>query len=188
MEFPHSWPKVVYSVKNSANFDDVGNQEKKAMLQILMIVQSAVDGYNVCIFANGQTCSGKTFIKFASENNPGLTPLATSELFKILKRDGNKFSFSLKAYMLELYQDTLVDLLLPKQAKRSNVEIKKTRRECKFKLSQTWKKLITHLRMFSPVVDSFLKGLLALTAGLGEKAQEILEESVPPTSEALRPS
>ncbi|KAI3798704.1 hypothetical protein L1987_33982 [Smallanthus sonchifolius] len=89
------------------------------------LVQSAVDGYNVCIFAYGQTGSGKTFTIYGSENNPGLTPLATSELFKILKRDGNKFSFSLKAYMLELYQDTLVDLLLPKQAKRSKLEIKK---------------------------------------------------------------
>ncbi|KAK1410608.1 hypothetical protein QVD17_37145 [Tagetes erecta] len=89
------------------------------------LVQSAVDGYNVCIFAYGQTGSGKTFTIYGSDNNPGLTPLATSELFKILKRDGNKFSFSLKAYMLELYQDTLVDLLLPKQAKRSKLEIKK---------------------------------------------------------------
>lgn len=89
------------------------------------LVQSAVDGYNVCIFAYGQTGSGKTFTIYGSDSNPGLTPLATSELFKILKRDRNKFNFSLKAYMLELYQDTLVDLLISKQAKRSKLEIKK---------------------------------------------------------------
>lgn len=89
------------------------------------LVQSAVDGYNVCIFAYGQTGSGKTFTIYGSDSNPGLTPLATSELFKILKRDRNKFSFSLKAYMVELYQDTLVDLLLPKQAKRLKLDIKK---------------------------------------------------------------
>nr|XP_043631561.1 kinesin-like protein KIN-14E [Erigeron canadensis]XP_043631562.1 kinesin-like protein KIN-14E [Erigeron canadensis] len=89
------------------------------------LVQSAVDGYNVCIFAYGQTGSGKTFTIYGSDNNPGLTPLATSELFKVLKRDRNKFNFSLKAYMLELYQDTLVDLLIPRQAKRSKLEIKK---------------------------------------------------------------
>ncbi|CAH2042982.1 unnamed protein product [Thlaspi arvense] len=80
--------------------------------------KSAVDGYNVCIFAYGQTGSGKTFTIYGHENNPGLTPRATKELFKILKRDSNRFSFSLKAYMVELYQDTLVDLLLPKTAKR----------------------------------------------------------------------
>ncbi|KAK4789906.1 hypothetical protein SAY86_017210 [Trapa natans] len=89
------------------------------------LVQSAVDGFNVCIFAYGQTGSGKTFTICGSENNPGLTPRATNELFKILKRDSNKFSFSLKAYMVELYQDTLVDLLLPKNGKRLKLDIKK---------------------------------------------------------------
>ncbi|KAM3390190.1 hypothetical protein ACQJBY_012024 [Aegilops geniculata] len=89
------------------------------------LVQSAVDGYNVCIFAYGQTGSGKTFTIYGSDNNPGLTPRATSELFRVIKRDGNKYSFSLKAYMVELYQDNLVDLLLPKNAMRQKLEIKK---------------------------------------------------------------
>ncbi|KAK9678681.1 hypothetical protein RND81_11G227100 [Saponaria officinalis] len=89
------------------------------------LVQSAVDGYNVCIFAYGQTGSGKTYTIYGNERNPGLTPRATSELFKILNRDNKKFSFSLKTYMLELYQDTLVDLLLPKNAKRLKLDVKK---------------------------------------------------------------
>ncbi|KAJ0234386.1 Kinesin-like protein KIN-14E [Hirschfeldia incana] len=89
------------------------------------LIQSAVDGYNVCIFAYGQTGSGKTFTIYGHENNPGLTPRATKELFKILKRDSKRFSFSLKAYMVELYQDTLVDLLLPKSARRLKLDIKK---------------------------------------------------------------
>ncbi|KAK2657716.1 hypothetical protein Ddye_010768 [Dipteronia dyeriana] len=89
------------------------------------LVQSAVDGYNVCIFAYGQTGSGKTFTIYGSESNPGITPRAIAELFRILKRDGNKYSFSLKAYMVELYQDTLVDLLLPRNAKRLKLDIKK---------------------------------------------------------------
>ncbi|CAK9139640.1 unnamed protein product [Ilex paraguariensis] len=89
------------------------------------LVQSAIDGYNVCIFAYGQTGSGKTFTIYGSDNDPGLTLRATFELFKIQKRDSKKFSFSLKAYVVELYQDTLVDLLLPKQAKRTKLDIKK---------------------------------------------------------------
>ncbi|XP_020265436.1 kinesin-like protein KIN-14I [Asparagus officinalis] len=89
------------------------------------LIQSAIDGYNVCIFAYGQTGSGKTFTIYGSENNPGLTPKATAELFKVMKRDNSKYSFALKAYMVELYQDNLVDLLLPKNAKRLKLEIKK---------------------------------------------------------------
>ncbi|XP_044509281.1 kinesin-like protein KIN-14E isoform X1 [Mangifera indica] len=89
------------------------------------LVQSAVDGYNVCIFAYGQTGSGKTFTIYGSDVNPGITPRAITELFRILKRDSNKFSFSLKAYMVELYQDTLIDLLLPRNAKRLKLDIKK---------------------------------------------------------------
>lgn len=60
------------------------------------LVQSAVDGFNVCIFAYGQTGSGKTFTIYGTESDPGLTPRATSELFYIIRRDSNKFSFSLK--------------------------------------------------------------------------------------------
>ncbi|KAF6160903.1 hypothetical protein GIB67_025438 [Kingdonia uniflora] len=105
-------------------FDGTASQEE-VFEDTKYLVQSAADGYNVCIFAYGQTGSGKTFTIYGSDSNPGLTPRATTELFKILKRDSNKFSFSLKVYMVELYQDTLVDLLLPKNAKRLKLEIKK---------------------------------------------------------------
>ncbi|XP_077216389.1 kinesin-like calmodulin-binding protein (ZWICHEL) [Tasmannia lanceolata] len=104
---------------------DSGASQEDVFEDTKYLVQSAVDGYNVCIFAYGQTGSGKTFTIYGSEGNPGLTPRATSELFKVLRRDSNKFSFSLKAYIVELYQDTLVDLLLPKNAKRMKLEIKK---------------------------------------------------------------
>ncbi|XP_071735356.1 kinesin-like protein KIN-14E isoform X1 [Rutidosis leptorrhynchoides] len=104
---------------------DGGATQEDVFNDTRYLVQSAVDGYNVCIFAYGQTGSGKTFTIYGSDKNPGLTPLATSELFKILRRNSNKFNFSLKAYMLELYQDTLVDLLASKQAKRAKLEIKK---------------------------------------------------------------
>ncbi|XVE87578.1 hypothetical protein DITRI_Ditri18aG0128700 [Diplodiscus trichospermus] len=105
-------------------FDDNATQED-VFEDTRYLVQSAVDGYNVCIFAYGQTGSGKTYTIYGSDSNPGLTPRAIAELFKILRRDSNKFSFSLKAYMVELYQDTLVDLLLPKNAKRLKLDIKK---------------------------------------------------------------
>ncbi|XP_062227043.1 kinesin-like protein KIN-14I [Phragmites australis] len=104
---------------------DASTTQEEVFEDTKYLVQSAVDGYNVCIFAYGQTGSGKTFTIYGSDNNPGLTPRATSELFRVIKRDGNKYSFSLKAYMVELYQDNLVDLLLHKNAKPQKLEIKK---------------------------------------------------------------
>uniref|UniRef100_A0A7S0R8D5 Kinesin-like protein n=1 Tax=Pyramimonas obovata TaxID=1411642 RepID=A0A7S0R8D5_9CHLO len=89
------------------------------------LVQSAVDGYNVCIFAYGQTGSGKTHTINGSGENPGLTPRAVKELFKVVQRDSNKFSFSITCYMVELYQDNLSDLLVNKDADRPKLEIKK---------------------------------------------------------------
>ncbi|EAZ32332.1 hypothetical protein OsJ_16543 [Oryza sativa Japonica Group] len=104
---------------------DANTTQEEVFEDTKYLVQSAVDGYNVCIFAYGQTGSGKTFTIYGSENNPGLTPRATSELFRVIKRDGHKYSFSLKAYMVELYQDNLVDLLLAKNATHQKLEIKK---------------------------------------------------------------
>ncbi|GBG74715.1 hypothetical protein CBR_g19121 [Chara braunii] len=81
--------------------------------------------YNVSIFIYGQTSSGKTFTIYDGQDRPGLTPSAIKELFRCLKRHNNKFSFAVKVYMLELYQDTLKDLLLPKNNKRQKLDIKK---------------------------------------------------------------
>ncbi|AQK47034.1 Kinesin-like calmodulin-binding protein [Zea mays] len=75
---------------------DANTSQEEIFEDTKYLVQSAVDGYNVCIFAYGQTGSGKTFTIYGSDNNPGLTPRATSELFRVIKRDGNKYSFSLK--------------------------------------------------------------------------------------------
>ncbi|KAL7223648.1 hypothetical protein ACSBR1_025158 [Camellia fascicularis] len=120
----HQWKDDIKQHLYDHVFDGIATQED-VFEDTRYLVQSAVDGYNVCIFAYGQTGSGKTFTIYGSEDNPGLTPRATFELFKILNRDSNKFSFCLKVYMVELYQDTLVDLLLPKFARRLKLDIKK---------------------------------------------------------------
>ena len=79
-------------------------------------MQSAVDGYNVCIFAYGQTGSGKTHTIYGSPSAPGLAPRGIAELFRVVRRDSAKFSFAVSAYVLELYQDSLSDLLTPTPA------------------------------------------------------------------------
>ena len=46
------------------------------------LVQSALDGYNVCILAYGQTGAGKTYTMYGNPEMPGVAPRAMSELFR----------------------------------------------------------------------------------------------------------
>jgi len=91
------------------------------------LVQSALDGYNVVVFAYGQTGSGKTFTVAGSEQEPGLTPRALRELCRLTTAAAARASVTLRASMLELYQDVLVDLLLPEARgmERPRLDIKK---------------------------------------------------------------
>ncbi|KAL4087844.1 hypothetical protein PRIC1_012275 [Phytophthora ramorum] len=74
------------------------------------LLQSAVDGYNVCIFAYGQTGSGKTFTMTGVERDPGLSPRTIHHLFALADEVKANFAVSFQATMLELYNDTLIDL------------------------------------------------------------------------------
>ncbi|KAL2609200.1 hypothetical protein R1flu_027773 [Riccia fluitans] len=125
----HPWKDEKKQHQFDHVFDETTTQEQ-IFEDTKYLVQSAIDGYNVCIFAYGQTGSGKTFTIYGNDANPGITPRATGEVFNILKRDANKFSFSVKVYMLEIYQDSLVDLLVASGggrigAKPRKLEIKK---------------------------------------------------------------
>jgi len=75
------------------------------------LVQSAVDGYNVTMFAYGQTGAGKTFTMYGAPGQEGTAPRTIQELFRITERDGGRFNFTIMASMLELYRNDLVDLL-----------------------------------------------------------------------------
>ncbi|XP_026176871.1 putative LOC110439812 homolog [Mastacembelus armatus] len=102
------------------------------------LIQSALDGYNVCIFAYGQTGSGKTFTMVGDkeQKHPGIIPRSFNAIFDIIQENSTKFDFKVSAYMLELYNDRLQDLLvslaseahgqLQSQARR--VEIKRNRK------------------------------------------------------------
>ncbi|KAM8751524.1 uncharacterized protein AB9X84_013057 isoform 1-T2 [Acanthopagrus schlegelii] len=76
----------------------------------LPVITSCVDGYNVCILAYGQTGSGKTYTMMGSKENPGVNIRSIRELLRICE-EKEKVSYSLKISMLEIYNETLNDLL-----------------------------------------------------------------------------
>ncbi|XP_063053878.1 kinesin-like protein klp-3 [Engraulis encrasicolus] len=77
------------------------------------IITSCVDGYNVCILAYGQTGSGKTYTMMGPKDNPGVNVRSIRELLSICKKREN-ITYSLNVSMLEIYNDSLNDLLSKK--------------------------------------------------------------------------
>jgi len=75
------------------------------------LVQSAVDGYNVTMFAYGQTGAGKTFTMYGVPGQEGTAPRTIEELFRVIEVGKSRFSYEISGSMLELYCNGLVDLL-----------------------------------------------------------------------------
>jgi kinesin family protein C1 len=104
--------------------------------EIADLVQSSLDGYRVCIFAYGQTGSGKTYtmegpslkdhIGDAKSDDGdgeegeegGMIPRAARQLFDTAHRlaTERKWSFAFEASYLEIYNETIRDLLQPLDA------------------------------------------------------------------------
>ncbi|XP_057725723.1 kinesin-like protein KIN-14U isoform X1 [Arachis stenosperma] len=102
--------------KKDFEFDKVFCQEasqESVFVEVEPILRSAMDGHNVCVFAYGQTGTGKTFTMDGSNEQPGIIPRALEELFRQSSVD-NSSSFTFSMSMLEVYMGNLRDLLAPR--------------------------------------------------------------------------
>ncbi|CAK7339628.1 unnamed protein product [Dovyalis caffra] len=75
-------------------------------------VQSALDGYNVSMFAYGQTRSGKTYTMEGSSHDRGLYSRCFEELFDLANSDStstSRFNFSVTVF--EICNEQITDLL-----------------------------------------------------------------------------
>lgn len=75
------------------------------------MVVSVLDGYNVCIFAYGQTGTGKTFTMEGSEHNRGVNYRTLQQLFNIVKERRETFVYDISVSVLEVYNEQIRDLL-----------------------------------------------------------------------------
>ena len=77
--------------------------------EISQLVQSALDGYNVCIFCYGQTGSGKTY---TMSSNDGMIPLAVKQIYDTAKSLEEKgWKYKMEGSFIEVYNEVLNDLL-----------------------------------------------------------------------------
>ncbi|WJX80128.1 hypothetical protein P8452_63167 [Trifolium repens] len=102
------------SSKKQFKFDHVfkpeDNQEA-VFAQTKPIVASVLDGYNVCIFAYGQTGTGKTFTMEGTPEHRGVNYRTLEELFQISEDRQGMMKYELHVSMLEVYNEKIKDLL-----------------------------------------------------------------------------
>lgn len=97
--------------------------------EIQQLVQSALDGYNVCVFAYGQTGSGKTYTmegKHGDATHEGMIPRTVKEIFTAIDSAKEKgWTYSVAVNILEIYNETIRDLLASKGSANHTHEIKR---------------------------------------------------------------
>jgi kinesin family protein C2/C3 len=74
---------------------------------------SVIDGYNVCIFAYGQTGTGKTFTMEGTQHDRGVNYRTLENLFRIIKAREHRYNYEISVSVLEVYNEQIRDLLVP---------------------------------------------------------------------------
>eukprot|EP00760_Papus_ankaliazontas_P022806 PhM_4_TR19017/c0_g1_i1/m.12951/K10405/KIFC1; kinesin family member C1 len=101
----------------SFDFDKVfapDSTQESVFEEISQLVQSALDGYKVCIFVYGQTGSGKTYTMEGGEDGEsvGMIPRAVEHVFRHSQEKHTQgWTYTLRATFVEIYNETVHDLL-----------------------------------------------------------------------------
>lgn len=155
---------------NTFSFDRVFNpstQNAEVFDEISQLVQSALDGYNVCIFCYGQTGSGKTHTMSSAD---GMIPRAVHQIYETAQGLEEKgWRYSMAGNFVEVYNENLNDLLgNPDELDKKKHEIRHDMQRGKTVITD-----ITTVNLDSPeMVESILKNADANRSVAATKANE----------------
>ncbi|XP_064423876.1 kinesin-like protein KIF1B isoform X2 [Latimeria chalumnae] len=103
----HTSPEDPCFASQNRVYNDIGQE----------MLQHAFEGYNVCIFAYGQTGAGKSYTMMGKQEDgqAGIIPQLCEELFEKINDNSNvEVSYSVEVSYMEIYCERVRDLLNPK--------------------------------------------------------------------------
>ncbi|XP_072569455.1 kinesin-like protein KIF1B isoform X15 [Paramormyrops kingsleyae] len=103
----HTSPDDSCFASQNQVYNDIGKE----------MLEHAFEGYNVCIFAYGQTGAGKSYTMMGKqeEGQEGIIPQLCEELFEMINDNSKEdLSYSVEVSYMEIYCERVRDLLNPK--------------------------------------------------------------------------
>uniref|UniRef100_A0A3P8WHR9 plus-end-directed kinesin ATPase n=1 Tax=Cynoglossus semilaevis TaxID=244447 RepID=A0A3P8WHR9_CYNSE len=104
----HTTPEDINYASQMQVYKDIGEE----------MLLHAFEGYNVCIFAYGQTGAGKSYTMMGRQekDQQGIIPLLCEDLFTKINdsNNDNSKSYSVEVSYMEIYCERVRDLLTPK--------------------------------------------------------------------------
>uniref|UniRef100_A0A8C6NVM1 plus-end-directed kinesin ATPase n=1 Tax=Nothobranchius furzeri TaxID=105023 RepID=A0A8C6NVM1_NOTFU len=104
----HTTPEDINYASQMQVYKDIGEE----------MLLHAFEGYNVCIFAYGQTGAGKSYTMMGrqEQDQQGIIPLLCEDLFTKINgsNNDNNMSYSVEVSYMEIYCERVRDLLNPK--------------------------------------------------------------------------
>ncbi|KAE8866198.1 hypothetical protein PTNB29_03345 [Pyrenophora teres f. teres] len=91
-------------------FDPQDNNARVYDAAAKRLVRRVMEGYHGTVFAYGMTGTGKTFSMQGTATNPGVIPLAITDIFSYIRETPQR-EFLLRVSYIEIYNEKIIDLL-----------------------------------------------------------------------------
>jgi kinesin family protein C2/C3 len=116
---------------NRYTFDTTFNPgtQKEVFSELEDLIQSVYDGFNVTVFAYGQTGAGKTYTMYGPQPDPrkdsGVVLSSIDKVFQLREEFGKQYSTGVALSMVELYNSKITDLLASDVMKAPQINVRK---------------------------------------------------------------